>query len=185
MVARKRVLVCILKTCVSIAKTQIMSAVNTQQKYFSISLRYLLRATCASSSIAHAMPLDLSLEIVVFLKCIAYKWNMNNACVAGERHLRVIQRLHHANAKCSTIAMDFAANHGRLQIVQWLHANRTEGCTYCAMDFAAEEGHLHVVQWLHENRTEGCTTRAMDLAKKQGHAHVVRWLRENVSSFAS
>lgn len=26
-----------------------------------------------------------------------------------------------------------------------------------AMDLAAANGHLEVVQWLHENRNEGCT----------------------------
>ena len=29
---------------------------------------------------------------------------------------------------------------------------------YVAMDCAAAYGHLDVVQWLHANRTEGCTT---------------------------
>ena len=53
--------------------------------------------------------------------------------------------------------MDWAAKYGHLEIVKWLHVNRTEGCTKNAMDLAAENGHLEVVKWLHENRTEGCT----------------------------
>jgi hypothetical protein len=47
------------------------------------------------------------------------------------------------------------------------------------MDWAAENGHLQVVEWLHENRTEGCTTNAMDSATHNGHLHVVEWLHEN------
>ncbi len=46
-------------------------------------------------------------------------------------------------------AMDRAAANGHLEVVRWLHANRTEGCTTSAMDDAAKNGHLEVVQWLH------------------------------------
>ena len=35
-----------------------------------------------------------------------------------------------------------------------LGMNRTEGCTTDAMDWAAQK-HLEVVKWLHMNRTEG------------------------------
>ncbi|TYZ54585.1 hypothetical protein PybrP1_005063, partial [[Pythium] brassicae (nom. inval.)] len=82
---------------------------------------------------------------------------------------------------CSASAMDYAAVAGHLDVMQWLHANRTEGCTTRAMDDAAGAGHLDVVQWLHANRTEGCTTRAMDRAAGAGHLNVVRWLHEHRS----
>ena len=72
--------------------------------------------------------------------------------------------------------MVWAASNGYLDVVKWLHENRTEGCTTHAMDLAADNGQLDVIKWLHENctegcttnewlhqnRTEGCTTRAMD-----------------------
>lgn len=35
---------------------------------------------------------------------------------------------------------------GHLEVVKWLHENRTEGYTHWAMDFAASEGHLHVIK---------------------------------------
>ena len=54
-----------------------------------------------------------------------------------------------------------AAISGHLEIIEWLHEDREEGCTTTAMNWAAGNGHLHVVEWLHENRTEGCTYRAM------------------------
>ena len=47
--------------------------------------------------------------------------------------------------------------YGHLEVVKWLHENRTEGCSKCAMDWAAKNGHLDVVKFLHENRTEGCS----------------------------
>ena len=67
-------------------------------------------------------------------------------------------------AKCSTNAMDSAARDGHIEVVQWLHENRSEGCTTYAMDLAASNGHLEVVKWLHENRFEGCLTEAIDYA---------------------
>lgn len=44
------------------------------------------------------------------------------------------------------------------------------------MDEAAANGYLNVVQWLHANRTEGCTTKAIQYAARNGHLEVVRWL---------
>ena len=41
------------------------------------------------------------------------------------------------------------------------------------MNLAANSGHLEVVQWLHDNRSEGCTTDAMDRAAGKGHFEVV------------
>ena len=55
-------------------------------------------------------------------------------------------------------------NRGDLDVVKWLHENRSEGCSIWAMDYAANNGHLEIVKFLHENRTEGCTTCAMDNA---------------------
>lgn len=80
---------------------------------------------------------------------------------------------------CTADAMDFAASAGNLEIVQYLHHNRSEGCTVDAMDSAATEDNLETVQWLHENRTEGCTDEAMDTAAAKGHLDMVKWLHEN------
>ena len=40
-------------------------------------------------------------------------------------------------------------------------------------------GHLEVVKWLHENRTEGCTRWAMDWACAKDHLEVVNFLSKN------
>lgn len=55
--------------------------------------------------------------------------------------------------------MDGAALDGHLDVVRWLHPNRTEGCTANAMNWAAANGHSDVVKWLRENRAELCTMR--------------------------
>lgn len=75
--------------------------------------------------------------------------------------------------------MNFAALHGNLNIIIWLHKNRFEGCTTKAMDMAASYGHLNVVRWLHENRSEGCTTYAMDWAAYYGDIKMLKWLHKN------
>ncbi|ETI33302.1 hypothetical protein L914_19243, partial [Phytophthora nicotianae] len=82
-------------------------------------------------------------------------------------------------------AIDLAAAHGHLAVIQWLHMHRKEGCTANAMDGAATYGHLHVVQWLQENRDEGCTTVAMDAAASNGHMSILQYLQINRSEGCS
>jgi hypothetical protein len=53
-----------------------------------------------------------------------------------------------------------AAYNGHLDVVKWLHANRTEGCTKNALDWAAIYGHIQVVHWLHKNRTHDVRDRS-------------------------
>ncbi|KAF0720019.1 Aste57867_627 [Aphanomyces stellatus] len=99
---------------------------------------------------------------------------------AAARHgfLHVIQFLHDQQngGGCTTHAMDAAAEYGFLEVVQFLHTHRHEGCTTYAMDRAAKNGFLEVVQFLHEHRTEGCTTNAIDWAARNGQADVVAFL---------
>jgi hypothetical protein len=132
-----------------------------------------------------------------------------NACKNG--HIEVVRWAteHKHSTPCSKRAMDLAAIGGHLDLVTWLHNNRTEGCSRKAiigsamhgylptleyihnkydivastdaMDNAAMNGHLYTIKWLHKNRSEGCTTDAMDLAAKNGHLDVVEWLHINRS----
>ncbi|EGZ11588.1 hypothetical protein PHYSODRAFT_336109 [Phytophthora sojae] len=99
---------------------------------------------------------------------------------ARNGHLEMVKWLHYNRSEgCTTKAMDEAARGGHLEVVKWLHEHRTEGCTVGAMDSAAGGGHLEVVKWLHENCTEGCSRDAMTLAAESGHLRVLRWLHEN------
>ncbi|KAG2786314.1 hypothetical protein PC129_g20645 [Phytophthora cactorum] len=93
-------------------------------------------------------------------------------------HLEVVQWLHqHREEGCSTLAVDAAAAHGQLNVVRWLCENQLEGCTTAADD-AAENGHLDVVQYLH-SRGIDCTATAIDKAAGNGHLHIVKWLSYN------
>ncbi|EGZ18373.1 hypothetical protein PHYSODRAFT_500442, partial [Phytophthora sojae] len=48
-------------------------------------------------------------------------------------------------------AMDGSAAAGRLGLVQWLHANRSEGCSPAAFIGAAAHRHFTVLEWLYEH----------------------------------
>jgi hypothetical protein len=107
------------------------------------------------------------------------------ADAARNGHLEVVKWLHDNRSEgCTTRAMDDAAYNGHLDVIKWLHCNRTEGCSKDAMDWAARYGHLDVVKWLHANRSEGCTKYAIDSAESFLHLDVVKWLYANISEFA-
>ena len=48
----------------------------------------------------------------------------------------------------------------------------------------AMNGHLDVVEFLHETREEGCTDQAMIWAAKNGHLGVVEFLHDRVEGVA-
>jgi hypothetical protein len=43
-------------------------------------------------------------------------------------------------------AMNYAARNGHLEVIKWLHINRSEGCTDDAINWAAAKGHLEVIK---------------------------------------
>ncbi|ETV67302.1 hypothetical protein H257_16536 [Aphanomyces astaci] len=98
-------------------------------------------------------------------------------CAAAHGQMAILQWLHHRNfSGCTTDAMDFAALRGHLNVVTFLHCHRAEGGRFLAMDFAAGQGHLDVVKYLHTHRREGCSTMAMDAAASNGHLDVLVFL---------
>lgn len=81
--------------------------------------------------------------------------NMNDIdTYAKQGNLEMIIRCNNQDTKCSVWAMDFAATYGYLDVVKWLHENRTEGCTQYAMNMACQNGHFEVVKWLHKNQQQ-------------------------------
>ncbi|KAK1942848.1 putative ankyrin repeat protein [Phytophthora citrophthora] len=62
---------------------------------------------------------------------------------------RVIQVYRHCRPY-TVGAMDGAAGLGKLELVQWLYTNRTEGCSHTAFINAAANHHLNVLEWLYE-----------------------------------
>ncbi|KAK1944313.1 putative ankyrin repeat protein [Phytophthora citrophthora] len=122
---------------------------------------------------------------------------------AARGHLDVLKWLHiHRSEGCTTKAMDLAASRryhipfclgsssgtcclgkvpssfyvNQLEVVQWLHANRSEGCTDIAMDGAASNGDFTMLKWLHFNTSATCTHRAVEGAATLGRLDIVQWL---------
>jgi hypothetical protein len=59
-----------------------------------------------------------------------------------------------------------AAYHGYFGLIK--NSNNLSFSKY-TMACAARNGHLEIIKWLHQNRTEGCTTDAIDFASKGGY----------------
>ncbi|EGG24159.1 ankyrin repeat-containing protein [Cavenderia fasciculata] len=108
------------------------------------------------------------------------------AAMAG--NLDIVQTLHNRFAdtiQVNTSAIDSASSKGRLNVVKWLHLNRTEGATINAMNNAASQGFLDIVSFLHFNRSEGCNILAMDQAAENGHFDIIKFLKEHRSEGCS
>jgi hypothetical protein len=102
-------------------------------------------------------------------------YSFADRCVYNDR--LALLRWFHASVgrwRSSSVAQ-CAAEVGRLDVLQWLHA------TQCPMDYytcsaAAEGGHLDVLQWL---RAQECPWNSHVCARAVvgGHLDVLKWLR--------
>ena len=59
-------------------------------------------------------------------------------------------------------SLKLAAEFGNLKVAKYL-SKLNVSCADDAMDYASKNGHLDVVQWLHLNRSEGCSKDAINL----------------------
>ena len=113
--------------------------------------------------------LDYIFSLTDFVTCVKYKEYLSDIIIRKKY-----------DKKINT--WGWAVMNGYLDVVKYLHENRTEGCTYWAMNYAARGGHLEVVKWLHKNIPYiGCTTDSMNMATKNGYLDVIKWLHENIS----
>lgn len=80
---------------------------------------------CSAVLLIHKLPIDLLKQIQGFL--LNYR-----PCIHTWRNL---------------------ITQNSLDGIKFLHNNNKEGCTVLAMNYAAKDGHLELVKWLHENRT--------------------------------
>ncbi|KAL7746687.1 hypothetical protein RI367_007966 [Sorochytrium milnesiophthora] len=78
-----------------------------------------------------------------------------------------------SNAPFWPAVMDTAAAYGNLDLVRWLHQNRTEGCTAEAMREAARAGYLSIVKFLHAHGYPTCELSDID----RSPSHVRAWWR--------
>nr|KAJ3415960.1 hypothetical protein HK105_001369 [Polyrhizophydium stewartii] len=76
----------------------------------------------------------------------------------------------------SAKAMEHAARHGDLAMVEILHHDGAGLADTLPMDAAAAAGHLHIAVWLRTYRKEGCTNRAICEAAQRNNLAMVKFL---------
>ncbi|OQS01096.1 hypothetical protein ACHHYP_01836 [Achlya hypogyna] len=81
-------------------------------------------------------------------------------------------------------ALEFAARHGHLNIVEFLH-RAGHNLTAEAMDEAAAGGHVHVLRYLSARQVQGTLEFAIVEAAKNGYEETVAFLLEAGASAAS
>lgn len=74
--------------------------------------------------------------------------------------------------------MYLAAMNGHLEVVQWLHENRTEGCDRDTILEAAAKDHFQVIQFLYLNCIEETSRDAMICPLGDFNVEMYQWLRE-------
>ncbi|EQC25135.1 hypothetical protein SDRG_16981 [Saprolegnia diclina VS20] len=99
------------------------------------------------------------------------------AMAAAVGDMRFLRACHANGVACTTKTMDAAARNGQLEVLEFLHAYRTEGCSDAALTYAAALGDLPTVQFLRTHYPNtGNLVNAMTTAARRGRLEVVAWL---------
>ncbi|KAJ0398721.1 hypothetical protein P43SY_004138 [Pythium insidiosum] len=80
-------------------------------------------------------------------------------------------------------AMDAAALHGRLEMLQWMHEHTDLECLPWTFAVASRAGHRDVVQWLFAHHPESMAKFepfSMDRVAEEGHLELFQWLEIHV-----
>lgn len=75
--------------------------------------------------------------------------------------------------------IDYAAEHGYLEVIQYLHLNTDEPCSIYAMNYAASNGHIEIVKFLYNNLNDDYDwdiDEAIEIAAEKGHTKIVKLL---------
>ncbi|KAF0690030.1 Aste57867_18539 [Aphanomyces stellatus] len=117
-------------------------------------------------------------DVIASPNIVQHAWCVGLA--AREGHFDLTLALLERGFDASKLSIDVAAHSGSLKLVQHLHDLGGYTCTTQAMDAASfQRGHLDLVQWLHENRREGCTSNAIWHAVCRGNLDLVQFLHAN------
>lgn len=74
--------------------------------------------------------------------------------------------------------MDVAISRGHLDMVKFLHENRTEGCSSNALRRATDNVCVDVVKWLIENKPDQYTNDTLNSAAQSGNFELVMALSD-------
>ncbi|KAL2912126.1 hypothetical protein HK105_208403 [Polyrhizophydium stewartii] len=80
----------------------------------------------------------------------------------------------------SSLLLQYAASHGSLEAVEFLHRRMDPGaCTFDIGRDAARSGNLDLVVWLSKHIPERLGRSAFEYSAWGNHMHIVSWLAEN------
>uniref|UniRef100_K3WWH2 Uncharacterized protein n=1 Tax=Globisporangium ultimum (strain ATCC 200006 / CBS 805.95 / DAOM BR144) TaxID=431595 RepID=K3WWH2_GLOUD len=117
------------------------------------------------------------LDVVEFLHSHRNEGCTTNAMdqAANRGNLEMVQFLHvNRHEGCTTRAMDTSLD---VEILDYLHKNRTEGCTERASEFAAELGRLKILEWFFTNKRRAFSVgRILQHARRFEQFHVEMWI---------
>ncbi|EFA75323.1 hypothetical protein PPL_11399 [Heterostelium album PN500] len=88
-------------------------------------------------------------------------------------------QIHFKTGFCTQAAMNNAASTNNMEVLRWLHNNRSEGCSSKAMNEAAKNNNFDMLKWLNENRSEGCTNYAIENAIYHQNIEMIQYLHVN------
>ena len=98
---------------------------------------------------------------------------------ASNDDLELLKHLHKKDdCTCTTMAMDWAND---INVLQWLHDNRKEGCTTWAMYQAAMFNNIKKIKWLHKHN-KPWNEWALRCAAEYGYFDIVKWFINNKKS---
>ena len=103
--------------------------------------------------------------------------------ILNRRTLICLQRYNDGKILTKTLNIDIFARYGHLSLII-LYNTPNVICTTNAMNWASENGYLDVVKFLHFNRTEGCTKWAMNWAAQNGHNNIIDYLTQHYPQYA-
>ncbi|EGG22216.1 hypothetical protein DFA_04334 [Cavenderia fasciculata] len=122
-----------------------------------------------------------SIEIVKYIHDSGVGECKNAMDIAAFNSLEIVKFLHlNRSEGATTNAMENAAKCGNIDVVKFLHENRSEGASTMAMDYASMYGYFEIVKYLHEHRSEGATTMAIEYAAQHGHIDIVKFIHQNL-----
>lgn len=101
--------------------------------------------------------------------------------IAAEHgHLQLVQWIYNIQSikSISADACERAVIGGHLDVIKWLYSNNFTINKRITTDYAAKFGHIHILMWLLDNKICAPTSDALEYAADNDHLHVIIWLHK-------
>lgn len=141
--------------------------------------KYMISANDIAASYGHLEILEWVFQEYPHLGHVT---SLAIAYAAGNGHLEVVKFLS-KSSPATTSAMNQALFNNKLDVVYWLHKNRTEGCTsYGLSKSIFGIGTPNIVKWIKQHYNDAYISgfhEAIQAAVKSGRMSVIKWMYYN------